>query len=51
VEVYSDIYPQLADFYGLMTKYLIDWVNERNEVPELEDLFEAVDYFLEQVTC
>jgi hypothetical protein len=50
VEVYSDIYPQLADFYGLMTKYLIDWVNERNEVPELEDLFEAVDYFLEQVT-
>lgn len=50
VEVFSDIYPQLAEFYGVMTRYLIDWVNERDEVPELDVFLEAVDYFLEHVT-
>ncbi len=34
----------------LLTSYLIQWVNEREELPELDVSLEAVDYFLEQVT-
>jgi hypothetical protein len=38
IEVFSEVYPQLGEFYSILTTLIIDRVNERGEFPGEEEL-------------
>jgi hypothetical protein len=42
IEVFSEMYPQLGEFYSVLTTLIIDRVNERGEFPGGEELLELV---------
>jgi hypothetical protein len=42
IEVFSEMYPQLGEFYSVLTTLIIDRVNERGEFPGEEELLELV---------
>ncbi len=46
VELGSDIYPELKPFYEVMIKYLVDWVNGLDELPDQEGFLECVEHFV-----
>jgi hypothetical protein len=49
MEIGSEMYPQLSEFYGVLFEYLRCWLNERGEMPELQEFLEVVDYFIDQI--
>jgi hypothetical protein len=50
VEVFSEVYPQLGEFYSVLTTLIIDWVNERGEFPGEEELIEFVGKVVDSIS-
>lgn len=49
VEMDSDVYPQLEQFYDTMTRYLVGWMNDLTEFPTLDDFLKCIKFFLDGV--
>ncbi|MBU3679807.1 MAG: hypothetical protein FGM32_09415 [Candidatus Kapabacteria bacterium] len=49
MEIGSTMYPQLTEFYKVLFEYLRCWLNERSEMPELEEFLAVVDHFTDHI--
>ncbi|MFN5866622.1 MAG: hypothetical protein ACK45R_06460 [Candidatus Kapaibacterium sp.] len=49
VEVESEIYPQLEEFYVVLKKYLLDWLRELEALPSLEEFINCIRHLVDSL--